>query len=231
MAAALLMVTRGGYFPRVFRRSRHVSIRQRHNQKEKAMAELKEAPRPKTENGPGQAKEIAPRTAAAPEKISGSPFSYMRRFAEEMDRLFENFGLQTGWRMPSLLTRGHELLRREAGFVPGEWSPQIDILEREGQFVVHADLPGLSKDDVKVDIADDLLTIQGERKQEKKEERAGYCYSECSYGSFYRAIPLPPGADASKANAQFQNGVLEITMPAPAQGAKKARRLEVREGK
>jgi len=193
------------------------------------MAELKEAPKPKTENGQG--KDIAPRATAAPMKSTGSPFSYMRQFAEEMDQLFENFGLQTGFRMPSLFTRGHELLRREAGFVPGEWSPRIDVLERDGQLVIRADLPGLSKEDVKVDVTDDLITIQGERKQHKKEEREGYCYSECSYGSFYRTLPLPAGSDASKANAQFHNGVLEITLPAPAQGGKKARRLEVREGK
>ena len=195
------------------------------------MAELKEAPKPKTENGSAQGKEMAARTTAAPMKSSGSPFAYMRRFAEEMDQLFENFGLQTGWRMPSLLTRGHELLRREAGFVPGDWSPRIDVLERDGQFVVHADLPGLTKDDVKVDVTDDVVTIQGERKQHKKVEREGYCYSECSYGSFYRTIPLPAGVEAAKATAQFNNGVLEITMPAPKQGAPKARRLEVREGK
>jgi HSP20 family protein len=169
------------------------------------MAEVKEAPRPKTENGPGPSKDIAPRATAAPMKSNASPFAYMRRFAEEMER--------------------------EAGFIPGEWSPQIDVLEREGQFAVRADLPGLSKEDVKVDVTDDLLTIQGERKQQKKEEREGYCYSECSYGSFYRAIPLPAGAEASKATAQFHNGVLEIAMPAPTQGGKKARRLEVREGK
>jgi len=198
---------------------------------EKAMAELKEAPRPKTENGPGQTKDIASRTPAAPMRSNGSPFAYMRRFAEEMDNLFENFGLQTGLRMPSFLTRGHELLRREAGFIPGEWSPQIDVVEREGQFIVHADLPGLSKEDVKVDITDNLLTIQGERKQQKKEEREGYSYSECSYGSFYRVIPLPAGAEFSKATAQFCNGVLEVSVPAPAPGGKQARRLEVREGK
>jgi len=195
------------------------------------MAEVKDAPKPKTENGSGQGKEIAPRTTAAPMKSSGSPFAYMRRFAEEMDQLFENFGLHTGFRMPSLLTRGHELLRREAGFVPGDWSPRVDVLEREGQLVIRADLPGLSKEDVKVDVSDELITIQGERKHHKKEEREGYCYSECSYGSFYRTIPLPAGAEASKATAQFHNGVLEIAVPAPAQGGKKARRLEVREGK
>jgi HSP20 family protein len=195
------------------------------------MAELKEASRPKTENGPVQGKQIAPQTTAAPAKFNASPFAYMRRFAEEMDQLFENFGLQTGFRMPSFLTRGHELLRREAGFVPGEWSPRIDVFERDGQFMVHADMPGLTKDDVKVDIEDDMLTIQGERKHQKKEERDGYSYNECCYGSFYRAIPLPTGADASKATAQFHNGVLEIIMPAPAPAGKKARRLEVREGK
>jgi len=195
------------------------------------MAEVKEAAKPKTENGPGQGKEIAPRPTAAPMKSTGSPFAYMRRFAEEMDQLFETFGLQTGFRMPSLLTRGHELLRREAGFAPGDWSPRVDVLEREGQLVIRADLPGLTKDDVKVDVTDDLITIQGERKHHKKEEREGYCYSECTYGSFYRTIPLPAGAEASKATAKFQNGVLEVAVPAPAQGGKKARRLEVREEK
>jgi HSP20 family protein len=195
------------------------------------MAELKEAPKPKTGNGSAQPKEIAPREMAAPMKLSTSPFAYMRRFAEEMDHLFEHFGLQTGWRMPGFLTQGRELLRREAGFVPGEWSPQVDVLHREGQFMVRADLPGLTKEDVKVEVTDDAVTIQGERTHHKKEEAEGYYYSERSYGSFYRAIPLPEGADASKATAEFRNGVLEVTMPAPAQGTKKARRLEVREGK
>ena len=97
--------------------------------------------------------------------------------------------------------------------------------------MVRADLPGLSKEDIKVEVSDDLITIQGERKHEKKEEREGYCYSECSFGSFYRAIPLPEGADASKATADFRKGVLEVTVPAPSRPEPKARRLEVREEK
>ena len=60
--------------------------------------------------------------------------------------------------------------------------------------MVRADLPGMSKEDIKVEVTDGVITIQGERKQEKKEEREGYSYSECSYGSFYRSIPLPEGA-------------------------------------
>jgi HSP20 family protein len=194
------------------------------------MAEVKEAPRPKTQNGPGQAKEIAPRTTA-PMKSSISPFAHMRRLAEDMDHLFESFGVQSHLHWPRLLTRGHELLRREAGLVPGDWSPKIDVVQREGQLVIRADLPGLNKEDVKVEIIDNMLTIQGERKLEKKEEREGYCYNECSYGSFYRAIPLPEGVDASKATADFRKGVLEVTVPAPPSPEPKARRLEVREGK
>jgi HSP20 family protein len=195
------------------------------------MTEVKEAPKAKTSNGPAQTKEVAPQAPAAPVKSNGSPFTFMRRFAEEMDQLFEDFGLQTGWHMPRLLTRGREFLRRETGFVPAEWSPKVDVLEREGQFVIRADLPGLSKDDIKVEVHDDLITIQGERHQEKKEEREGYRYSECSYGSFCRAIPLPEGIQTSKATAQFRDGVLEIAMPAPAPTEKKARRLEVRDAK
>jgi HSP20 family protein len=197
-------------------------------EKEKAMTEVKDAPKTKTTNGQGQTKDIAPQTTPAIAKANGSPFTFMRRFAEEMDRLFEDFGLETGWHLPSVLTRGRELLRREVGFVPAEWSPKIDVLEREGQFVVRTDLPGMSKEDVKVDVTDEMLTIHGERKEEKKEEREGCYYSERRYGSFYRAIPLPEGVDAAKATADFHKGVLEITMPAAARPEAKTRRIEVR---
>ena len=195
------------------------------------MNELKDAPKTKSGNGLGQTKETVQGGTTVPMRHADSPIAYVSRLAEEMDRVFENFGMQTGWRMPSVLTRGHELLRREAGLVAADWSPQIDVLEKDGQFLIRADLPGMNKEDVKVEITDELISIQGERKHEKKEERQGFSYSERSRGTFYRAIPLPAGADASKATAQFQNGVLEIAMPSPMQAAKKARRLEIREGK
>src|SRR5262249_15521401 len=155
---------------------------------------------------------------------------FMRRYAEEMDRISEDSGLEVGRHMPSFLSRDRELLRRESGMVPAEWSPKIDVLEREGQFVVRADLPGLRKEDVQVEITDLLLAIQGERKPEGKEEREGYCYSECPYGSFYRAIPLPAGVDATRAMVAFRNGVLEVTMPVTLRPEQKPRRLEVRGG-
>lgn len=167
----------------------------------------------------------APRTGPAT-----TPFTFMRRFAEEMDHLFEDFGMSQGLGVPRLLSRGHELLRREAGVVPGDWSPQVDVLERDGLFIVRADLPGMSKDDVQIDIRGDVLTIQGERKYKKEEDREGGFYSECSYGRFFRAIPLPDDAHAAEASASFRDGVLEVKMPAPPRQELGARRLEIRDG-
>lgn len=197
------------------------------------MAEVKEAPKPKAEapngkgraQGEGQAPDVARRTPARPG--IGHPMAVMQRLAEEMDRLFEDFGM----RAPGFFARDRGPGRREAGPTPAEWAPRVDVRERDGQLLVRADLPGMGKDDIKVEIDDDTLTIQGERKQEKKEEREGYRYSECSYGRFFRAIPLPEGVDASKATAEFRDGVLEVAMPAPRRQEPKARRLEVREKK
>jgi HSP20 family protein len=83
---------------------------------------------------------------------------------------------------------------------------------------------------VKVDVTDCAVTIQGERRREREEEQAGVYRSERSYGSFYRAIPLPDGAIADQAKASFNNGVLEITMPAPPEQVNRGRRLEINEG-
>jgi HSP20 family protein len=195
------------------------------------MSEIKEAAKPKAQNGPGQTKDVASRASSAPMMSTANPFALMRRFAGEMDRLFEDFGVGTRMHIPRFVSRGHELLRREAGLVPAEWLPRVNVMEREGHLVVRADLPGLTKDEIKVEIHDNMLTIQGERKHDEKQEREGYCYSECSYGSFYRAIPLPEGTDAQKATADFRNGVLEISLPSPVRPEPKATRLEIREGK
>jgi len=191
------------------------------------MAEVKEAPRSRSDvaKRPGT-QEGELRAAASPLDLGfGSPLGLMRRFADEMDHLFEDFG----FRVPSMVGRGREMMRREPGLIQAEWSPRVDIVERDGQFLVRADLPGLARDDVKVELTDDTITLQGERKQEKQEDREGYSYRECSYGSFYRVIPLPEGADASKAKAQFSDGVLEVAMPAAQKPLPQSRRLEIQE--
>jgi HSP20 family protein len=150
----------------------------------------------------------------------------MQRFSEEMDRLFADFGFGRDWLTPSL---GRELLPRGSReFGQSLWSPQVEMFERDGQLVMRADLPGLSKDDVKVEVTDSAINLSGERKSEHEEKGEGFYHSERSYGSFYRSIPLPEGANSDDANATFNNGVLEITMTAP-QKQSRGRRLEIRE--
>jgi HSP20 family protein len=95
--------------------------------------------------------------------------------------------------------------------------------------VVRADLPGLKREDVNIEVRDDELILSGERRSEHEESEGGYYRSERSYGSFYRSIPLPEGVDADTAKARFDNGVLEITMQAP-QPSGRARRIQIEEG-
>ena len=167
------------------------------------------------------------REQSVPGLFGGSPFTFMRRFSEEMDRLFEDFGMGRGWLTPSF---GRNLPSAFNDFGQSLWAPQVEMFEREGQLVVRADLPGLTKDDVKVEVTNDAITISGERKNENEEKCEGYYRSERSYGSFYRQIPLPEGVNADDANATFKNGVLEVTMKAPERAKERSRRLEIKEG-
>ena len=146
---------------------------------------------------------------------SASPFSSIfQRWNDEMDRFFSDFGVGRN---------------RLAGAQGALWSPQVEVFQRGNELIVRAELPGLNKDDVKVEINDNVLTIQGERKQEHEEEREGWYRNERSYGSFYRAIPLPEGTISDSAKASFKNGVLEITLQAPPQEVSRGRRLEIKE--
>jgi HSP20 family protein len=195
-----------------------------------------------TKDAPMKTRTTAPPTAsnaakapapapAAPPAVGFRPFAQFRRFAEEMDRLLESYGFGAGFSLPSVLTRGHELLRRETGLVPAEWSPRVDVAERDGRMVIRADLPGMTPADVQVEIGEDQVVLRGERKQAREEEVEGRHYSECTYGRFYRAIPLPDDADTEKAKATFRNGVLEVTVPVPPSAEFKMRRLTIEEAK
>ncbi len=148
-----------------------------------------------------------------------SPFSFMRRFSEEMDRLFEDFGFGGGLISPNF---GREFEQLSA------WSPQTEVFQRGNELVVQADLPGMTKDDINVDIEDGQIIIRGERQNSREQTEEGFYRTERSYGSFYRSIPLPEGIDAEAAKADFRNGVLEITMLMPEQ-KQRGRRLEIGE--
>jgi HSP20 family protein len=93
------------------------------------------------------------------------------------------------------------------------WAPAIDVLEKEDKFVVKVELPGVNEEDVNVSVAGGTLTIEGEKKTESEIKNKGYYYSETSYGSFSRSITIPSTVDASKIEANYDKGVLEITLP------------------
>lgn len=150
-------------------------------------------------------------------QLAATPFTFMRRFSEEMDRLFGDVGFGSDWLAP-VLGRATD---------QGLWSPQVEVFERDKQLVLRADLPGLTRDDINVELSDEGITIQGERKSQHTEDREGYYRSERSYGKFYRRIPVPEGVKTDEAKASFNDGVLEITMPAPQLGQRKPRRLEI----
>jgi HSP20 family protein len=129
-----------------------------------------------------------------------NPFSMFRRLSDEMDRAFAStFGL------------GREF--GERGLEHGIWSPPIEVRERNNNVEICAELPGMSKDDVKVECTEEGIILEGEKRREEERNEGGVHRSERSYGHFYRLIPLPEGADPDKAKAEFKNGVLTVQVP------------------
>ncbi len=127
--------------------------------------------------------------------FDGSPFSLLRRMQQEMNRVF-----------------AQQELSRGAVSNP-VWVPPIEVAYRDGKLVVSAELPGLDDEDITVTIRDNAIVIEGERQIENEESEGGIERTELRYGHFYREIPLPDGADADQARAEFNGGVLQITVP------------------
>jgi HSP20 family protein len=157
--------------------------------------------------------------------LFGNPWEFMDRMAEEMDRTFERFFPGFG------LPRRTHLQRSRLAQSPESqmWNPRVEAFQEGDRFVVRAELPGLKKDDVQVELTNEALTITGERREERKEEREGFYQSEREYGQFYRMIPLPEGVIGESADAKFRDGVLEITMQAAPAEANRGRRVEIKE--
>jgi HSP20 family protein len=102
---------------------------------------------------------------------------------------------------------------KEENLTVAEWIPNVDIVEDEKEFLVKAELPEMKREDVKVTVEDNVLTIAGERQQEKEEKNKRYHRIECSYGSFSRSFTLPPGTLGDKVAAEFKDGVLRVHLP------------------
>jgi HSP20 family protein len=152
------------------------------------------------------------RAAGEPSLWSASPFDAMMRLSREMDQLMGSF-FGTGG-------------RRDSEF-PSLWSPQVEVRQSGDNLIVSAELPGVAKDAIQIEATDEGIAISGERRESREEggKDRGYHLAERSYGSFYRNIPLPDGAQVEEAKASMRDGVLEITMPLRAAQARK--RIEI----
>ena len=153
------------------------------------------------------------------------PFDDLRR---EVDRLFTDFdqGLFPAKRRPVF---GFAAPWRGRGggdaFIA---TPAVDVVENDDAYVVTAELPGLDNKDIEVEVANDCLTLRGEKQEATEEKKAGYHLQERRYGSFERSFRLPEGADASAIGAGFAKGVLTVTLPKAPEARKAARRIEIK---
>ncbi len=131
--------------------------------------------------------------------IRWDPFREMSSLQERMNRLFSEFRGRPSW--------GEEEITQ------GAWTPPVDIFETPNSLVLKAELPGITKDDISIEVKDSTLTLKGEKKFEKEVNEENYHRVERAYGSFQRAFTLPSTIQQDKVKAKFKDGVLEITLP------------------
>jgi HSP20 family protein len=154
--------------------------------------------------------------------LSGTsdPFALLRRMTADLERAFDD-PFSPSFRWPAV----RDLTLPEAV----AWSPKVDVFEKEGRLFTRVDLPGVKKEEVKVEVTDGHLALSGERKYEKEEKKDNTYRTEREYGSFYRAVPLPEGVKLDDVKATFADGVLEVSVPLPARPEAKVRKVEIQE--
>jgi HSP20 family protein len=138
---------------------------------------------------------------------------------EEMDRMFDQY-FRRGWMRPWRF----EWPAFPEMALPEIKVPKVDVIDRESEVVVKAEIPGIEKKDLDISVGEDTVTIKGETRREEKEEKGDYYRCEISRGAFSRTVALPATVDGSRAKASFKDGVLELTLPK----TEKARRHSVK---
>ena len=159
-------------------------------------------------------------TSKKTELAPRDPFTLLRQMTSDFDRMFETSAWPS-FRWP--------LLRARPASDAAAWFPEIDVFERSNRLVTKIDLPGLKKEDVKVEITDGHLAISGERKTEAEEKKGNVYRCEREHGSFYRAIPLFDGVKLEDVHATFADGVLEVSIPLPAKAEAKVLQVEIQD--
>lgn len=164
-----------------------------------------------------QIKELIPWARKGQEReAKGGDLSPIAALQRDMNQVFENFWSRFGQGLGSL------------DWPWGGGDVKSDVVETDTAIEVSIELPGMEMKDIEVSVSDDMLTIKGEKKIDRQEDKKGYYLSERSYGAVYRAIPLPPGTDGTKAEASFKNGVLTIKLPQTPEAQAKVKRIEVK---
>jgi HSP20 family protein len=165
--------------------------------------------------------EKVPERASAVE--AWRPFDSLRR---EVEQLFDDFG-RSFWRLPTRrsIFDIEPLWRREAVW---EGVPAVDIAESEKSYEITAELPGMEEKNIEVKVANGILTIKGEKQEEKEEKKKDYYLHERRFGSFERSFEVPAGVDADKIEASFKKGVLTVTLPKKPEAQKPAKKIEVK---
>jgi HSP20 family protein len=157
--------------------------------------------------------------AKSPERPVARPRDIFSAMRDDMDRLFERF--EQGWpRWPAMPTAFGGAPQRLA-------VPDLDVRESADAITIEAELPGVDEKDVSVTLANGMLTIKGEKKQEKDEKAENYHVTERSYGSFARSILLPDTIDDTKIEAKFDKGVLKVTAGKKPEAVKAERKIEI----
>ncbi len=136
------------------------------------------------------------------------PFRHLLDLQDDMNRLFDI-----------------SLAKMPKEVIPTEWVPAVNVTEERDRFVVKADLPGIEQDKIDIEIQDNVLTIKGERSEEKEEKDKNFLRRECFYGAFERSLALPTDVDAGKAEAEYKDGVLIVTLPKKEE--KKAKQIKL----
>jgi HSP20 family protein len=157
-------------------------------------------------------------TTVARRDAPRDPLALLRDMTKQFDWLF-NEGHWPMFRAPAAFLKP---ATTEVAFAPA-----IDVFEKDGRLVTKIDLPGMKKEDVKVEVTDGYLSIAGERKTEMEEKKDAFYRCEREYGSFYRAVPLPDGVKLEDVKATFNEGVLEVSVPLPAKPKADVRRVEI----
>jgi HSP20 family protein len=160
--------------------------------------------------------------ARTPAEAAAHPFDSLRR---EIDRLFDDVG-RGFFRVPSLRSWFEEPLFQRAPLTFDV--PAVDVAERDKEYEITAELPGLDEKDIEVNLANGVLTISGEKKEEKEEKKKGYYLAERRYGSFQRSFRVPEGVDEGKIEASFKKGVLKLTLPKTAEAQKSAKKIAIK---